>query len=328
MHRANVSLGLDLHTGHKKLIFLFDPLSTVLGLFQTSHHKVLRWAVSLSIYNYTCFHIRGTDNVWADMLGRWSSPSTIRRIVKIPELPSSSSPDFIWPTMEELATLQQTYNSTRPEHFIFSDGLWKNPNSAIWIPDNAADMQLRLYIIAHTVPSGHRGHMATKQALPRAFFWKTITQDIRVFVRACIHCLSKVSRSRVSRPFGPAVHRTKPKDLLQFDYIELQPSQSVENYVLMFRDDHSDYKWFFAASDTTIETVAEAIIDWCAAFIVPRGLMADRQTHFGNETIRLILEGLKVSQHFTLSHCPCNNGAIERLGKDSLLVFPATLSKL
>lgn len=55
--------GFDLYTDHNNLIFLFDPLSVVPDLAQTSIRKVLRWAVRLSVYSYTCIHIRGSENV-------------------------------------------------------------------------------------------------------------------------------------------------------------------------------------------------------------------------------------------------------------------------
>jgi len=43
--------GFDLYTDHNNLIFLFDPLSVVPDLSQTSLRKVLRWVVRLSMYN-------------------------------------------------------------------------------------------------------------------------------------------------------------------------------------------------------------------------------------------------------------------------------------
>ena len=96
----------------------------------------------------------------------------------------------------------------------------------------------------------------------------------------------------------------------------------------MLRDDHSDYKWFFPFSDTLAENAAIAIIDWCAAFGVPNGLMSDGPTHFRNETVRLVCKGLKVPHHFTLPNTPWSNGAVERLGKELIRVFRAALSEL
>lgn len=85
------SKGFDLFTDHNKLIYIFDLLSIVPDMSQTTFRKDLRRAVRLTEYNYTCVHISGEDNIWADLLGRWNPPQTIRRIVLIPVLPSTSS---------------------------------------------------------------------------------------------------------------------------------------------------------------------------------------------------------------------------------------------
>ena len=322
--------GFDLYTDHNNLIFLFDPLSVVPDLSATTLRKVLRWAVRLSMYRYTCYHIKGDDNVWADLMSRWSSsPATIRRIVRVPELPSSSATDFDWPSRDAVFKVQQEHAASRPAHFILDDQLWIDPDSkAIWIPDDATDIQLRLCIIAHTGPAGHRGAASTEQSLWAAFHWSTMNADVRTFVRACIHCLSTVGGEKVPRPFGPAVHGTKANDLLQFDYIELGVSQSGYKYVLMMRDDHSDYKWFIPTASTAAQHAATAIIDWCSSFGVPNGLMSDGPTHFRNEVVRLVCKGLKVPHHFTLPYCPWSNGAVERLGKELIRVNRAVLSEL
>jgi len=90
--------GFDLFTDHNNLIFIFDPLAVVPDLSQTTIRKVLRWAVCLSIYRHTCYHIRDEENIWADLLGRWSVGGTIRRLVHITELSSTSTSAFEWPT--------------------------------------------------------------------------------------------------------------------------------------------------------------------------------------------------------------------------------------
>lgn len=56
--------GFDLYKDHNNLIFLFDPFYVVEEMYQSSLRKVLRWALKLSVYNYTCYHIKGKENVW------------------------------------------------------------------------------------------------------------------------------------------------------------------------------------------------------------------------------------------------------------------------
>ena len=132
---------------------------------------------------------------------------------------------------------------------------------------------------------------------------------------------------KIPRPFGPAVHGTKPNDLLQFDYIEIAPGSNGEKYVLMLRDDHSNYAWFFPTADTSAEQAATAIIDWCAAFGVPKMLMSDGPTHFKNETLGRLAKSLRVPHHFTLPYSPWSNGGIERLGKELLRIFRSVTSE-
>lgn len=95
--------GFDLYTDHNNLVFILDPLSVDPDLVQTALQKVLRWAVCSSFYNSVCIHIKGTDNVWADILGRWSAPRTLRRLVHLPVLPSVTTNDFDWSSSNGIA---------------------------------------------------------------------------------------------------------------------------------------------------------------------------------------------------------------------------------
>ena len=320
--------GFDLHTDHHNLIFIFDPTAVANDLSQSSLRKVLRWAVRLSAYNYTCVHIPGADNVWADLLTRWSAPTVVRRLVQVPELPSSSSDDFDWPSLQEIAIAQAENDDSRPSNLVLVDDIWRNPSQAIWIPDDSTDLQLRLCIVAHTGPSGHRGVRSTTSVLRQNFFWSTLTEDVKTFIATCIHCVSTVGGEKVPRPFGPAFHGTAPNDLVQFDYIEIAPASNGDKYILMLRDDHSDYKWLFAYPSTAAANAAASLVDWCAAFGVPKAFMSDGPTHFKNDTLRLLAKSLKVKHHFTLPYSPWSNGAVERLGKELLRVFRAVLSEL
>lgn len=65
----------------------------------------------------------------------------------------------------------------------------------------------------------------------------------------------------VPRPFGPVVHGTSTNDLLQFNYIELFASSSVERYVLMLRDDHIGYSRFYPSITTSANVAVNALLD-------------------------------------------------------------------
>lgn len=44
------------------------------------------------------------------------------------------------------------------------------------------------------------------------------------------------------RHYGYTLHGTTADDLLQFEFIKIAPSMTGEKYILMLRDDHSNYK--------------------------------------------------------------------------------------
>lgn len=158
--------------------------------------------------------------------------------------------------------------------------------------------------------------------------WSTLPADVDAFLHTCIHGLSTIGGGKVTRPYGPAVHGTAANDLLQFDYLEIAEASTGEKYVLMLRDDHSNYCWFFSFAGTAAENSAHAIIDWCAAFRFPQQLMSDGPTHFRNEFLCLVAKGFRLPHHFTLPYAPWSNGGIECLGKELLRVFRAVVSEL
>lgn len=130
------------------------------------------------------------------------------------------------------------------------------------------------------------------------------------------------------RPFGVSFHGTKSNNYLPFHYIALGPSSIGAKYVLLLRDDHSSYSWFFAFPGTVAEYAATAIIDWCTAFGTPNTLVSDGPTHFKNKTARLVAKNLKVFYHFTLPCCAWPSGAVERLEQKQLHIMRAIVAEL
>ena len=58
---------------HRNLLFVFAPLALEPALGRQVVSKVQRWALFWSKYNYVTEHIDGDDNVFADILTRWTT---------------------------------------------------------------------------------------------------------------------------------------------------------------------------------------------------------------------------------------------------------------
>ncbi len=138
----------------------------------------------MCLYNRVCVHIKGEDNVWADILGRWSAPRTIRRIVSIPPVPSTSSADFEWSVPENVCELQQQYETERPWGLV-----WKMAYGEIKKMLLVYKRRRRICNCG-SVLLLTQALVATVALKPRKLLRKTLSQDIRTFVKACIHCLS------------------------------------------------------------------------------------------------------------------------------------------
>lgn len=160
--RAATSDGfLSIYRSQQSL-YLFDSLLFVPDISQTILRKVLREAIRLCTYDYTCVDIRGMDNVWADLIERWAPPPTIRRIVCVPPLSSAAANEVLCPTTESIAIAQETVATVRPKDLANINGLWTTVQGATWIPDDSMDLQVCLFIIAHITLFGHSGLSATE----------------------------------------------------------------------------------------------------------------------------------------------------------------------
>lgn len=67
-----------------------------------------------------------------------------------------------------------------------------------------------------------------------------------------MHCLYTVRGEKFPRSFGPTIHGTSPKDLVQYNYIvNVNDIWNSDKYVLTIQDNHADYKTFYASPQLT-----------------------------------------------------------------------------
>ena len=76
-------------------------------------------------------------------------------------------PYFVWPTAEDIASLQATISSQeQAEHNLQeADGIFKLINGSIYIPADAHHLQLRICVVGHCGRGGHRGSESTILAI-------------------------------------------------------------------------------------------------------------------------------------------------------------------
>lgn len=209
---AACSDGFDLFTDHKNLIFIFDPLDVKHNINQSTTQKVLCWSVRLSWYNYLCCHISRADNVWVDLLSRWSIPLTNFRLVKIPTVPKTFK-DFGWLSSAAILSSQNGQSRSSSPFLVARDCLWCLPCGKVWIPDEDGHLQLLLCIIAHTAAAGHLNVQVTTEAPSKKFYWSKLGSDVYLFFSSCMYCLSITGMGQIPCLFGSSVHGTCQNNL-------------------------------------------------------------------------------------------------------------------
>jgi Integrase zinc binding domain len=91
---------------------------------------------------------------------------------------------------QEIIESQRKSSETRPRGFVQVDGCICDGKDIFWVPQEPADLRLRIIIAAHAAHGGHRGVQATLRSLSTEFYWTTLDADVQAFVSSCLHCLA------------------------------------------------------------------------------------------------------------------------------------------
>jgi hypothetical protein len=202
-------------------------------------------------------------------------------------------------------------------------------NNALWIPERAVELQLRLCVEAPCRSAGHRSYEETLGAIKDYVAWTTMAMDIMGFVQNCLHCVATVPGDKVPCPLGTQLHATKPNEILHFDFLYIGLSRDgMYQYLLLLKDDLSGYLWLVPCRTADAAATVEALMRWFAVFGVVLLWILDRSSHLKNEVVRRVQKELQAKHHFTTANCPWSNGTIESACKKVIRAFRAVLSEL
>ncbi|KAH9095716.1 hypothetical protein LEN26_017772 [Aphanomyces euteiches] len=255
--------------------------------------KLTRWAAITGDYRYVIEHIKGIDNLWADLMSRWGQdrPAAVttnrakvrrghgwskkRKATTAAASPQGQhrlrpldDPEFVWPTIEEISQAQTKFLKSKPARADRRDGLWLVADR-IWIPTEATSLIQRMLIVAHCGSMGHRGEAALVQHVQRKFQVDKLHQRGKEFIAACLLCPHVKGGRVLHRPYAPRWHATKPNEGLHFDYLYMGPSKNGPKYVLVLKDDLSHYCELVACDAPTSQVCVDAVAAWWSRHSMP-----------------------------------------------------------
>ena len=323
--------GVSIFTDHRNLLYIFNPLGQDASVSKHIVSKLSRWAMKLSAFTYSIHHIPGENNVWADMLTRWTKNNvyTVHNLYYAP-LHTAMKEPISWPDGKEILASQEKYRNEAERLKLETDDIGLNryqSTNAIWIPSKDNLLQFRLMVIAHCGIGGHRAASATLSKLHRRYEWEGMKSDVEEFQSSCFHCLATIGARRVPRPMGHQIHSDSPNEVIHFDYLYIGEARESYQYILIIKDDFSGYVWLLPCKHADAWTTAQHLTTWFASFGVSAQWVSDRGSHFKNTLIDKIRQNLRVHHHFTTAYTPFANGTVERVCRETLRVLRALLSE-
>ncbi len=323
--------GFRLYTDHRNLQFMFNPDSTAK---LNARARLDRWSLKLQGYKYDVEHIPGDSNVWADLLSRWgnhntSMPNTtpslralrsgkrkIQRRTAKPMLdPLESLP---WPTNEYIKGHQEQAieKGHAPANLRDQAGGLKLLDDRIWIPDECEKLKQIIIMIAHYEAGSHYGNEPTARKVRDRFTWKSIGNDVKMFIHDCILCRTGKATTPTRIHLGERERPTKPNQHLHFDYYYVGESSEGYVYLLVIRDAMSRFTMLHPCDAATSMNAARGLMKWIATFGVPELFFSDNGSHFRCETMRLLAKKLDIKHEFSTAYCAWSNGLAERVNRD------------
>ena len=137
-----------------------------------------------------------------------------------------------------------------------------------------------------------------------------------------------VGNAREPRPYGAALHATKPNEVLHFDFLTMPVSATGVQYLLVLKDDLSGYVELIECASATADEVCAALTDWFKRFGTVQTWVSDRGTHFKNQVVERLRKALSAQHHLILAYCPWANGTVEVVNRLVLRCYKALLSEL
>jgi transposase InsO family protein len=349
VHLLQRAQPFNIFTDHRNLTFIFNPDVTIQDGRKQAAERIERWQIHMRGFNFRIHHVSGEDNVLADMISRWAAPSPIdtnseialavrRRHTHItPDVNSTFAPEIAIqfnvadaPSEEDIIAAQTSDQSDLSAYDLHKDvdGVLNTAKGQMFVPDKDF-LRLRLCIVAHQGPAGHRGINTTTTWITQRFWWPTVDRDIAVFCRTCLQCQYTRGGKTVPRPLLDTFHASRPNQQLHFDFMHIRQATTATQfqYVLVIMDGFSKFVRLTPCTNATADVTVQALMEWFSLFGICHQFVSDQGTHFLNDVMILLQQRLTIQHHFTAAYAPWSNGQVERVNREIRELLTAMLSE-
>ncbi|UYV68123.1 hypothetical protein LAZ67_5003116, partial [Cordylochernes scorpioides] len=279
------NIHFTLHTDHL-------PLKWIKNV-KNPQGRLFRWSLILSQYSFDIKHIKGLNNIEADMLSR--------------------APVSFYLTYNELKEHQSTEQISSAKIKI-QNGLYiinRRGFKRAYVPQT---LRHKLLSKVHT-KHGHIGTTQMTKIISPHYYWSHMTRDIANYTKHCETC--QVNKSRDNRiVYGPLQQMpiaTHPNHIFSLDTLGgLHNYGTTRHSIHMIVDHHSRFLWAFPTKSVSTDSYITCLRN-LFQINKPEILITDRNAAFLSRKFKHFLERNNVKHLLTSSHHPETNAKVERL---------------
>ena len=115
---------------------------------------------------------------------------------------------------------------------------------------------------------------------------------------------------------------------LMRSWIKLYPRRYIcqhIKYILVMKEDVTEFFMLETSAVANATHAAESLQRWCTTLGVPSVFVSDTASHFKNQLLRKLADGLGINHQFTVANSPWTNGTVESMMKEVKRMLKALL---
>ena len=204
------------------------------------------------------------------------------------------------------------------KHLTARNGLWYR-HGVIAVPNSPHIKRQILSELHDSGYAGHGGEYKTVQLVRRYFWWPSLDNECRAFVKGCVHCQrNKASTRKYAGLLQQHDVAVSPWEQVSMDFITHLPVTAQQyDSIMVVVDTLTKMTHFIPCkmTDTAEDTAWRYCRDVFRLHGWPKVLITDRDTRFTDAFFRALCAQLGTRQAMSTAHHPETDGQTERMNR-------------